>query len=1058
MRNFKRFLRKIKNSKLTLKVCAFAFSAICVVSVVGFTLLAKASEKSTITLEAEKNEVVRGTDETVTFTMKIDAKEAYNSILYEMKYDTDALEFVSCTPTSGTATCAPLDASYNSDNISYALISTSDLNGESTLGTITFKVKDKASGKTQVELENIQIEKYDAEFNTTTVESEGENAEVFVKVPVKNVSLATSNLEIDLGSESKQAAIVVNYDPEDTTDSKEFTYSEYDSSKIDVSAEGIITGKAIGSTTVKVKAFNQEFTVNVQVVAHINSVSLDTDKVTLDLTKKETHTFVATINPNPTSDDTKITWDSSESDVAEIDESGLVTPKKIGTTIIKATTVNGKEATATVTVVDPVTKLDITDVDFTLAKGNTKDIAYTITPTITSDEVIWESDNQKAVTVTNEGKVTAVGGGVAKITVRAGSLSDSVTITVNVLAKDILLDVAENETISLYPNTYRQVNATIVPDDTTNKTISWSVENDTIAEVDSTGKVTAKTPGSTKLFAEIDGIKVTRNIKVLIPVQAFTVDTNKATLNLNEKQTLTLKTTIQPDNTDVSKDINWQSSNAQVAKVEGESNGEALVTPLSIGDTTITGTLEDGSEVTVEIKVIAPITGVTLNKDEVTLSGVGASETLEAQIIPDPTSDDPTLTWESNDDTTVKVENGKITALKKGNATITVTTSNGKTATCNVTVVIPTTNIEINSDDLVMEKGTTENITATITPSDSDDPITWSSSDDSIVSVDENGNLKALKVGSATITATSGTKSATINVDVIISITSFELVSDAKITILKGNTSSIITKINPDDTTENKVITWTSNKENIATVSNDGVVTGKKAGTAIITGTLENGMSVEVEVEVTIIPITSLEAKDAQIDILKGENKLLELIIEPNNTTEKDTIIWTSSDEDIATVSNTGIVTGKKAGTVIITASIEDLKATFTFNVKEIHLESMNVINPKTKLGINESFNIELELQPQNVTDDLTFTYKSSDESIATVSETGVVTGIKAGNVTITIMASNGVELTYNLTIVDNNVSATAPQTGDNIIYAFITLGISVVVVSGYYIKRKFNK
>ena len=151
---------------------------------------------------------------------------------------------------------------------------------------------------------------------------------------------------------------------------------------------------------------------------------------------------------------------------------------------------------------------------------------------------------------------------------------------------------------------------------------------------------------------------------------------------------------------------------------------------------------------------------VSLNKSATTLTE-GESETLTATIAPSNATGDKTIKWSSSNAEVAAVDsNGKVTAKKAGTAVITATSSNGKTASCTVTVKqkeIAITGISLNKSTTSLTEGESETLTATIAPSNAtgDKTIKWSSSNAEVAAVDSNGKVTAKKAGTAVITATS---------------------------------------------------------------------------------------------------------------------------------------------------------------------------------------------------------------------------------------------------------------------------------------------------------------
>ena len=191
---------------------------------------------------------------------------------------------------------------------------------------------------------------------------------------------------------------------------------------------------------------------------------------------------------------------------------------------------------------------------------------------------------------------------------------------------------------------------------------------------------------------------------------------------------------------------------------------------MKAGTATITVTTKDGNKTaTCSVTVIAKVASVSLDKTAITLAE-GETQTLTATISPDNASD-KSVTWSSSDEAVAKVDqNGKVTAVKAGTATITVTTKDGgKTATCSVTVIAKVASVSLDKTSMTLTVGETQTLTATVAPDNAQDKsVTWSSSDATVATVDQNGKVTAVKAGAATITVTTtdGGKTATCTVTV----------------------------------------------------------------------------------------------------------------------------------------------------------------------------------------------------------------------------------------------------------------------------------------------------
>ena len=408
----------------------------------------------------------------------------------------------------------------------------------------------------------------------------------------------------------------------------------------------------------------------------------------------------------------------------------------------------------------------------------------------------------------------------------------------------------------------------------------------------------------------------------------------------------------------------------------------------------------------VDLSIIEAET-ITLDKTSVTLNK-GQSVTLKATITPENTTDQ-TVIWNSSNEKVAAVSNGIVNAIGVGTANITAETANGKKVVCKVTVKSPATKISLNKTSATLEKGKTLTLKATITPTDSTDNVTWSSTDTSIASVSK-GKVTAKKAGTVTITAktTSGQK-ASCKITVKPPVSSVKL-NKTSATVQKGKSITLKATINPSNAI-NKTVTWTTSNKNIATVSG-GKVTTKKAGTVTITAKTANGKKATCKITVKP-PATGIKLNKTKATIGKGETLILKATVSPSNAINK-TVTWTTSNKKIATVKN-GKVTAKKTGTVTITAkTVNGKKTTCKITVKKA--PSSIKLN-KTKLTIYTGKTNKLTSSVNKGAASSKRIYSSSNTKVCTVDSTGKITAKKAGTATITVKTYNGKKAVCKVTV-----------------------------------------
>ena len=200
-----------------------------------------------------------------------------------------------------------------------------------------------------------------------------------------------------------------------------------------------------------------------------------------------------------------------------------------------------------------------------------------------------------------------------------------------------------------------------------------------------------------------------------------------------------------------------------------------------------------------------------------------------------------------------------------------------------------------------------------------------------MATVDANGKVVAKKAGEVTITATAGGVSGTLKITVSDKAPTVIPVQSVTVTgkqeLVEGASTTLTATVAPADATD-KTVTWKSSDESVATVDKDGVVTAKKAGTVTITATA-GGVSGTLHITVTAkpvetVPVTSVEVTvEAGTTVSVGKTLQATATVKPGNATNKK-VTWKSSDESIATVDANGVITAKKAGKVVITATSTD--------------------------------------------------------------------------------------------------------------------------------------
>ena len=513
----------------------------------------------------------------------------------------------------------------------------------------------------------------------------------------------------------------------------------------------------------------------------------------------------------------------------------------------------------------------------------------------------------------------------------------------------------------------------------------------------STAVITAAAPGL-KLNAKsyntaiVDGL-----VEVCKGVSGVSLD--ESSLSLEKGDKYTLNATVAPADA-YDKSVTWKSSNTSVVNV---SNG--VVTAVGSGKATVTVTTVDGGFTDkCEVTVTSPVTGVTLNKNSMTLEK-GETDTLVATVNPSDASN-KNVTWTTSDKSVVTVNNGVVKAVGKGTATVTVKTEDGGfTASCKITVNVPVTGVSLNKNSLELTAGKYETLTATVTPADADDKsVTWKSSNTSVATVSANGKVTAVDGGKATITVTTvdGGFTDTCEVTVIVPVTGIRLNRTSQ-KLNRGDEYTLTATVVPENAT-NKNVKWTSSDEKVVKVD-DGVVTAVGKGTAKVTvTTVDGGFKAECTFDVSV-PVTGVKLSHEEIGMYKGETYTLKAVVDPVDA-DDTSVTWTSSDDTVATVEN-GVVTAVSGGSAEIIVKTTDggFEDVCTVNVI-VPVDSITLNESLINLSKDETFTLVATVSPDDAYDK-SVAWTSSDESVAMV-DNGVVTAKGLGLAIITATSADG--------------------------------------------------
>ena len=331
---------------------------------------------------------------------------------------------------------------------------------------------------------------------------------------------------------------------------------------------------------------------------------------------------------------------------------------------------------------------------------------------------------------------------------------------------------------------------------------------------------------------------------------------------------------------------------------------------------------------------------------------------------------------------------------------------------------VPVKSIAINEKQVVLLVGAAEGLasarlTCTVTPEDASwQDVIWASSNEEIATVSPDGTVLGVAPGKVKITAVStqpdSKAKAEVQVTVQQAVTGIDLDSESlRIPVKKS--MKIRAEVSPENAANRKVV-WSSSDENIAKVSEQGAVQGVAAGDAVITAVSMDGSEVSASCRVTVyVPVGRITLSEGQSFVLPaGLNHTVTAAVSPEDATDPG-LIWTSSDETIATVDENGNVTGIAFGKAKITAAAADgsgVSATTTVVVNQA-VEHIALRYEELYVPAGKNVVIKAEVTPENA-GNKKLEWISSDEAVVTITKDGKVSGVQPGEALITARAADG--------------------------------------------------
>ena len=380
-------------------------------------------------------------------------------------------------------------------------------------------------------------------------------------------------------------------------------------------------------------------------------------------------------------------------------------------------------------------------------------------------------------------------------------------------------------------------------------------------------------------------------------------------------------------------------------------------------------------------------------------------------IMPEEIGDTATIQWKSFDtDVAIVSDRGRVTAVQKGVTSIQAMVM-GKKALCEVNVKsIPIKTLSMSSS-MKVKVNELDTLQITVTPGKANPSnIKWSTSSENLkVSVDLKGTVTVLATepGTYTITAEFGDIKKTCSVTATYTAMETLTMQETAIGLAIGDTHELKAVFTPETATY-QTLKWSSSKTSVVTVDANGKITAVAVGTAVVTVKSDSHDNLSATCTVTVTktpPVTDFSLSTSSIDLYAGESETISVTSLTPGNADASTIVWSSSNTSVATVSNGKVVASSSStGTAVITASVNGISKTCTVNVKKVSVESITFSSDTIYMGAGVC-PFTASVYPSNATFS-EITYTSTDADEVYVADGKVYASTSAnGRYTITVTA-----------------------------------------------------
>ncbi|WP_063656835.1 beta strand repeat-containing protein [Aliivibrio fischeri] len=864
------------------------------------------------------------------------------------------------------------------------------------------------------------------------------------------LNITPLNTSIAKGRSQQYEAVATYSDGGKADVTTQVTWNSSDTSTATIT-NGTANGRAVGSTTINASfnGVNSEDAMLSVTAAEV--VSLQVSPAVYSLAKGTSHQYTATATYTDGSfaavnDD--VSWQSSNALTATVTVGGLAAGVKVGQVTITASldSIVSNDAELTVTSA-ALQSIQITPAMKSIAKGNTQQ--YEALGTYSdggvqdiSTLVSWSSSDTSLATISAQGLASGVAiGNNIDIKATLGSTTSN-TAVLNVTAADVVSIQITPPSASVAKGNSQQYTATgTYTDDTTadiSSSVNWFSSDTSVASITSAGLATGISEGEVNVHATFNSITSNNVTLTVTAAELESIQITPPVISIAKGNTQQYAATgyySDDQNVDITDSVTWISSNPALVTISSGVSG-GLANGDHEGQVKISAEFNSNvsNEATLSVTA-AKIVSIQVTPATVSIAEGNTQQYLATATYTDNRTADVTnsVSWSSSDTDLATIDaRGLATGVGVGEVQV-IAVKDGISSNEAILTVISASvvSIQVTPPTKSIAKGDTQQYVAMATYNNSttkdvSNSVSWSSSNSGLATITSEGLATGVTEGVVTINAslngiTSNSASLTITSAVIRSLQ----ITPAVQSIPKGSQHQYTAIATYSDNSTSDVtgrVNWNSSDRDIATITSTGLAQGVIEGEVSISGSLNGISGNDATLTVTAVAIQSLVLTPETASIVRGTTQQYSAIATYSDNSTIDATLtgsWSSSSSRVATI-NRGVASGVRVGQTDIQVWFDGILSNVaSLTVTDPVLVSLDISPETTSIvrGGTQRFVAVGTYSDSRVSVLTNLVSWNSDASIATISDSGVATGVGVGSTAIKATFRSVQSNTVNLSV-----------------------------------------